>query len=85
MNAITWDEPTFTDNVGVANVVASVKSGAELRSPSTTKVHYTAFDAQGNSAVCDFTITLTSKHSYIDPWTQWTKVIDFTSSFAGNL
>ena len=67
MNSITWDEPTFTDNVGVSNVVASVKSGAELSSPSTTKVHYTAFDAQGNSATCHFSITLTSKNVCTDP------------------
>ena len=55
---VTWTEPTFTDNVGIANVLKTKASGSKFTRGSTTHVHYTAYDAFGNSVECRFSVTI---------------------------
>lgn len=55
--AVSWIEPTFSDNVGVTNVENQYKSG-DVFQFVPTKVEYRAFDAAGKSAKCEFTVTL---------------------------
>ena len=55
--AVTWVEPTFSDNVRVANVEKSHNSGASFDLGSTN-VNYVALDEAGNRVSCQFTVSL---------------------------
>ena len=55
---VTWTEPTFTDNVGVASVLSNRKPGFEMATYTSITIQYTATDAAGNIAYCTFNITL---------------------------
>ena len=60
---VTWVTPTATDNSGVApQVVASHNSG-DVFDVGSTEVTYTFTDGSGNSAVCQFTVTVTAGKS----------------------
>lgn len=53
---ITWQEPTFEDNCGVTSVVANHDSGDTFPVNGLITVIYTASDASGNTATCEFTV-----------------------------
>jgi uncharacterized repeat protein (TIGR01451 family) len=57
-NAIAnWTAPTATDACGATTLTSNFNSGASFPIGSTT-VTYTARDAANNSAVCNFTVTV---------------------------
>ncbi|XP_078354999.1 hyalin-like [Oculina patagonica] len=59
---VNWQQPTVTDNSGVAPSVTSNRHSGDLFAvPSTSEVIYTATDTAGNTATCSFKITLKSK------------------------
>lgn len=58
--AVTWREPEFSDNVKVARVESSRKSG-DIFPLGSTNVEYTAFDETGNLARCSFVVNLKRK------------------------
>ncbi|MEP7197641.1 MAG: HYR domain-containing protein [Saprospiraceae bacterium] len=57
MAEVSWNEPTVTDNCSVAKLVSSHKSGTKFPAGITT-VFFTVSDGCGNSAGCQFTITV---------------------------
>ena len=57
IETVSWNEPTFSDNVGVTHKLQTKTSGSQFRR-GTTIVHYIAFDAAGNSANCSFKVTV---------------------------
>jgi uncharacterized repeat protein (TIGR01451 family) len=58
-NAIaTWIAPTATDACGATTLTSNFNSGASFPIGSTT-VTYTARDAANNSAICNFTVSVT--------------------------
>lgn len=57
---VTWVEPTYSDNVKVESVDKTFNSGDTFQLGSTN-VKYEAFDAAGNSATCQFVVTLKRK------------------------
>ncbi|CAL1530794.1 unnamed protein product, partial [Lymnaea stagnalis] len=62
---VTWDEPVFTDNVGVTLVIQNFRSGHYF-SYGHHVVAYFAFDSNNNSAQCSFDIFL-RRFDCIDP------------------
>ena len=56
--AITWIEPTFTDNVGVVSIQSNRDPGFEMNTYMSLTIRYTALDAAGNVVYCLFNITL---------------------------
>ena len=58
--AMTWTEPTFSDNVKVTKVEQTFNSGDKFPI-GPTKVKYDASDAAGNRISCEFTVTLKRK------------------------
>ena len=58
--AVTWVEPTFSDNVKVKTVDKTRSSGSTFDLGSTY-VTYTALDDAGNSAECKFVVQLLRK------------------------
>ena len=60
--AVTWVEPTFTDNVKVTKVTKSHSSGSTFQLGSTY-VNYDAYDEVGNRADCKFKVELKRKFS----------------------
>ncbi|HRI34561.1 MAG TPA: HYR domain-containing protein, partial [Saprospiraceae bacterium] len=54
---VQWSEPTTSDNCSRVNLTSSILSGSELNL-GNTDVIYTATDACGNSATCQFTVTV---------------------------
>ncbi|XP_050541159.1 sushi, von Willebrand factor type A, EGF and pentraxin domain-containing protein 1 [Daktulosphaira vitifoliae] len=59
---VNWDEPKFTDNVGVIRV--EEKSGHKPGQTllwGTYRVAYVAFDEVGNTAVCSFSVYVISE------------------------
>lgn len=56
---VKWDEPQFTDNVGVIRVVErnGHRSGQTLLW-GTYEITYVAYDAAGNTATCSFRVTV---------------------------
>jgi HYR domain/Concanavalin A-like lectin/glucanases superfamily/Secretion system C-terminal sorting domain/PA14 domain len=56
---VTWTVPTATDNCGTPIVTATHQSG-QYFAPGTTVVRYTAVDAKGNVATCQFNVVVTS-------------------------
>lgn len=59
---VNWDEPRFTDNIGVVSIIEQNghRSGQTLLWGSYDIV-YIASDAAGNSAICNFKISLLSE------------------------
>ena len=55
---VNWTAPTATDNCGVTGFISTHNSGDAFVIGTTTVV-YTATDANGNSATCSFTVTVT--------------------------
>ena len=64
--AVTWNAPTFTDNVNVIGVT-STKNPGDTFAVGSTNVHYTATDGASNVQTCSFTVTIKSKYVYIVP------------------
>ncbi len=54
---VSWQEPVFSDNVGVSHVMATFLPGHRF-GPGVHNVLYTATDADGNRARCGFTVTV---------------------------
>ncbi|XP_013390584.1 fibrillin-1 [Lingula anatina] len=52
---VTWPEVTYTDNVGVVNVVGP-QTNEQNFTIGVHKVKITIFDAEGNSALCSFKV-----------------------------
>lgn len=67
---VTWDEPRFTDNVGIAKIQEKNghKSGQTLMW-GTYDISYVAYDQAGNSASCNFKVYLLCKLTI--QWFQW--------------
>ncbi|XP_022088734.1 LOW QUALITY PROTEIN: uncharacterized protein LOC110978223 [Acanthaster planci] len=57
MAVVTWQEPVFADNVGVASNTSTHRPGDEFGVMETV-VNYTASDSSGNTYTCSFTITV---------------------------
>ncbi|XP_047124114.1 uncharacterized protein LOC101237974 isoform X1 [Hydra vulgaris] len=58
---ISWTPPTFTDNVGVTDIILPRwKPGNVWESGEYRKLHYDAYDAAGNKQTCSFTVTFKS-------------------------
>lgn len=64
---VTWDDPQFTDNVGIVRVQekSGHRSGQTLLW-GTYDISYVAYDQAGNSASCDFKVYVLCK--YITGW-----------------
>lgn len=58
--AVTWVEPTFSDNVKVTKVDKSHNSGDTFELLETN-VRYEVQDAKGNRNSCQFKVTLKRK------------------------
>lgn len=60
---VTWDEPHFSDNIGVTKIVErnGHRSGTTLLWGSYD-ITYIASDAAGNTATCSFKVALLSKY-----------------------
>jgi ELWxxDGT repeat protein len=56
----TWIPPTATDACSATTLIGTQTSGAFFGIGSTT-VTYTAFDAASNTAVCNFTVTISNQ------------------------
>lgn len=54
---VSWKEPTFTDNVGVVMTMSSKSPGDKMERDTSLNVRYTAIDAAGNTAHCDFQVS----------------------------
>jgi gliding motility-associated-like protein len=52
---VTWQEPEASDICGVPTITSTFNSGDKFP-PGLTKVVYTATDASGNTAVCEFDV-----------------------------
>lgn len=60
--AVSWDEPHFSDNVGIVKIVE--KNGhrpGQVLLWGTYDITYIASDAAGNSATCSFKVSLLSE------------------------
>lgn len=55
--AVSWTEPSTTDNCTGATIAPSVPNGTVFP-PGTTTVFYTATDAHGNTTSASFTVTV---------------------------
>jgi hypothetical protein len=56
--AVSWTEPTASDNLAVTRQTKTHEPGAVFP-VGTTQVIYTAYDAQNNPAACSFTVKVT--------------------------
>ncbi|TGZ54065.1 Fibrillin-1 [Temnothorax longispinosus] len=63
---IFWQEPTFTDNVGVEHVYKTRGPG-HVMYPGVHNVRYVASDAAGNRAECHFSIHVRGKFMPLCP------------------
>ena len=59
---VSWTEPTATDNCSLSGITGTFSPGDEFPL-GTTLVTYTAFDASGNSAICQFSVTVTDNEN----------------------
>ena len=57
---VSWTPPKFSDNVGVAKVTSTHNPG-ETFNVGPIIVYYTANDAAGNRASCNFDVIVRSK------------------------
>lgn len=65
-SVVNWDEPQFSDNVGIVKV--EEKSGYQPGQTllwGTYDIAYVASDAAGNTASCTFKVTLLCKFTKI--------------------
>ena len=65
-SAIIWSIPIAEDNCGVVNVVETSVGGpfyGQILIPGVYNIQYTATDAAGNTALCEFTITIVDDSS----------------------
>ena len=61
---ITWAAPTVSDNCPNATITQTVGLASGATFPiGTTNVTYTAADANGNTATCSFTVTVTDNEN----------------------
>jgi len=60
---VTWDEPEFSDNVGVAQIVerSGHRPGQSLLW-GTYQIAYVGYDQAGNSATCSFKVYVLCKY-----------------------
>ncbi len=58
MTAVSWTEPTASDNSGVTPVVTQSHRPGQNFPIGTTQVSYSFNDLAGNPAVCSFTVTI---------------------------
>ncbi|XP_041454283.1 mucin-3A-like isoform X39 [Lytechinus variegatus] len=65
--AVTWTEPTATDNSGVVPTSTSTSSPGDVFGVGTTQVSYTFTDGSGNNAFCVFTVTISATTDNVDP------------------
>nr|XP_054775414.1 hyalin-like [Lytechinus pictus] len=65
--AVTWTEPTATDNSGVVPTSTSTRSPGDVFSVGTTQVSYTFTDGSGNNAFCIFTVSISATTDNVDP------------------
>ncbi|XP_041454248.1 mucin-17-like isoform X7 [Lytechinus variegatus] len=65
--AVTWTEPTATDNSGVVPTFTSTSSPGDVFGVGTTQVSYTFTDGSGNNAFCIFTVTISATTDNVDP------------------
>ena len=52
---VTWQEPVASDNCGISTIIGNFNSGDKFP-PGLTRVIYTATDASGNTANCEFDV-----------------------------
>ncbi|XP_011683081.1 hyalin-like [Strongylocentrotus purpuratus] len=64
--AITWTEPTATDNSGTV-ISESTRSPGDTFDVGTTVITYTFTDGSGNFAICSFSVTVAAISDNIDP------------------
>ena len=59
---VSWDEPEFSDNIGISNVVerSGHRPGQSLLW-GTYHIAYVAYDQAGNSATCSFKVYVLCK------------------------
>ena len=58
--AVSWTEPTASDNSGVVNLVGNYAPGSSFPLGTTT-VTYTATDGSGNQASCSFQVVVSQE------------------------
>ena len=59
---IIWTEPTFTDNVGIRDVIKPHrKPGSIWENGESIRLQYIASDTSGNDVVCTFLVSYKSK------------------------
>ncbi len=56
--AVSWTDPVVSDNCPGTTFTSTITSGSIFDVGPATTVTYTATDASGNTATCDFTITV---------------------------
>ncbi len=56
--AVTWTEPTATDNSGTQPSFTQSHQSGDIFIVGTTQVRYIFSDVSGNQAVCTFTVTI---------------------------
>ncbi|XP_033757629.1 sushi, von Willebrand factor type A, EGF and pentraxin domain-containing protein 1-like [Pecten maximus] len=84
LNKVDWQEPGFSDNIGVKNITKTHRPGITL-SYGQYRVHYTAFDEEGNFAICTFDIFIKPQDCVmpVSPtnvqmeWMSWEKGLSF--------
>ena len=60
---VYWQEPTATDNSGVAPSITSNRASGDLFAvPGSFEIQYNAKDGAGHEATCSFRITLKRKY-----------------------
>lgn len=62
---VTWDEPQFSDNIGITRV--EEKSGhrpGQTLLWGTYHIAYVAFDQSGNSATCAFKVYILGRYVF---------------------
>ena len=64
-SVIYWQEPTITDNVGVATNDSSHKPG-DVFPVGRTKVTYSVSDGAGNTNNCSFVVTVEGEFTCFD-------------------
>ena len=63
---ISWEEPEFSDNSGNVKLVNTfVKNNADYNVGTPHNIKYSIEDNAGNKAVCEFTIKIERKYSFI--------------------
>ncbi len=55
---ITWLEPTVMDLSGVVTLLSQSHASGDLFAPGNTQIEYMFTDPSGNSASCDFELSL---------------------------